>query len=134
MRYTSSAPSVNQMRFLSSVAFDRTPRLRLAASCSAADAMRVPPHGNGAPVAWDAAPQTLLNCCPHRSGARGSHGQAQPSASAAGAVVVTVPPAASTAAMAAWLAPVTVSVTARLISPFASRRTPESLEEVFTTP
>src|SRR5580693_5453629 len=34
-----SAPRVNQMRCLSSVAFDRTPRLRLAASCSAADAM-----------------------------------------------------------------------------------------------
>src|SRR5271166_2812898 len=34
-----SAPTVNQMRCLSSVAFDRTPRLRLAASCSAADAM-----------------------------------------------------------------------------------------------
>ena len=56
------------------------------------------------------------------------------SAASAGAVVVTVPPAACTAAIAAAEAPVTVSVTARLISPFASRRTPTSLEEVFTTP
>src|SRR5579863_10418698 len=37
-----SAPRVNQMRFLSSVALEKTPRLRFAASCSAAEAMERP--------------------------------------------------------------------------------------------
>src|SRR5258707_13769409 len=40
MRYTSSAPRVNQMRCLSSVALAKGPGLRLAGCCSAADAMR----------------------------------------------------------------------------------------------
>src|SRR5665213_1857885 len=41
----SSAPSVNQMRFFSASALANAPKLRLAASCSAADAMvrSVPP-------------------------------------------------------------------------------------------
>src|SRR4051794_31458852 len=34
-----SAPSVNQIRFFSSVAFEKAPKFMLAASCSAADAM-----------------------------------------------------------------------------------------------
>src|SRR5579859_224685 len=38
-RYTTSAARVNQMRFLSSVALEKTPRFMFAASCSAADAI-----------------------------------------------------------------------------------------------
>src|SRR5271169_6428666 len=36
-----SAPSVNQMRFLSSSAFEKADQLMFAASCSAADAMNM---------------------------------------------------------------------------------------------
>jgi hypothetical protein len=39
---------VNQMRFFSSSAFAKAPKFRLAASCSAADAMDVPLKGGKA--------------------------------------------------------------------------------------
>src|SRR5262249_16913608 len=45
MRATISAPRVNQMRFLSSSALAKAPRLILAANCSAAEAMVPLPRG-----------------------------------------------------------------------------------------
>ena len=41
-RYTMSAPRVNHRRLCSSVAFWKAPKFRLAASCSAAEAMGLP--------------------------------------------------------------------------------------------
>jgi hypothetical protein len=40
-RYTIKAKSVNQRRFFRSVAFENVEKLKLAASCSAADAISV---------------------------------------------------------------------------------------------
>src|SRR3954454_5028003 len=62
-----SAPSVNQIRFFSSVAFENAPKFILAASCSAADAMMSYP--------WP-------RCGPYRR--RGGAGSAPPTRARAG--------------------------------------------------
>src|SRR6516164_4982289 len=49
------APRVNQIRFLSSVALEKAPKLMLAASCSAADAMGI--------SSWTYCPELLLLSC-----------------------------------------------------------------------
>src|SRR5512137_1587073 len=98
-----SAPRVNQMRFLSSVAFARTPKLRFDIACSAADAMRylLSTAAHRCPCAPQRRPDPDLGLCP----ARGKgHSDA---ASAGAAVTVTLPPAACTAAIAAAEAPET---------------------------
>src|SRR3954469_2338201 len=117
------------MRFLSSVAFERTPRLRFAASCSAAEAMESPssvaPHFPPAPTAAQVAFHVNHHDRPPAAWVVGSsptttsreRGQASAAGSAFATVVVTDPPAFCTASIAAADAPETVMVTARLISP-----------------
>src|SRR6185437_14746243 len=62
------APSVNQIRFFSSVAFENAPKFMLAASCSAADAMMSHPWPRCGPYrrTGGTAPRS-----PARSGRRG---------------------------------------------------------------
>src|SRR6516164_5432861 len=99
------------MRFLSSSALASAEKLRLAASCSAADTMggcSVAPGGD------------------RRGGVSAlysHHGACSPVARG-GAKMITDPPAPSTAAMADLEAPHTENATLLLIVPEPSRRTP----------
>src|SRR6202167_5675348 len=95
------------MRFLSSSAFASAPKLRLAASCSAAETMRPPLR-----VPMPECPALYKD---------------QAASSPAGSLrarIWTVPPAFSTAATADFDAPKTASVTLALSSPPPRRRTP----------
>ena len=60
------APSVNQMRFLSSVALEKAEKLMLTASCSAADAMLDHPRALASPNAFRPAP-AWRRCHDHRA-------------------------------------------------------------------
>src|SRR6516225_5676966 len=96
------------MRFLSSSALANAEKLRLAASCSAAEAMVVKLPLAAPPMDFDLY-RDQAACSP---------------ASRAGAKIVTEPPAFSTAATADLEAPHTDSATLALISPMPSRRIP----------
>ena len=122
-----SAPRVNQMRFLSSSALEKADQLMLAASCSAADAivyaLRQYRGAGHAPLerpAWlrSAATGYRRNSNDGPSGApRKSYGPSaakrhplraalrQPAATASALSVLTLPPAFSTAATALFDAP-----------------------------
>src|SRR5258706_14783548 len=104
----SSAPSVNQMRFFSSSALANAEKLRLAASCSAAETMQ--------------APAATYERPPHAP--YGDQAAFSPSAGFGGARILTEPPAFSTAAIADLEAPTTSNATLALISPPPSNRTP----------
>src|SRR5262252_4034408 len=104
-----SAPRVNQIRFLSSVAFENAERLMLAASCSAADAMDLFP---GPKRAYSNLLRRDPVAAPYSSSAVLRFGRRlRFSGSAAGssglASRTTLPPAASTALTAASEAPAT---------------------------
>ena len=128
------------MRFLSSVALERTPRLRLAASCSAAEAMWIPlscrltaEAGIEGQLAWARSSRWAGHARRPGSTVRTRRARARRALPprrkahclAAGAscatVVVIVPPACSTAAIAAADAPDTVMVIARVSSPLAQQ-------------
>src|SRR5262245_54601341 len=100
------------MRFLSSSALASAEKLRLAASCSAAETIA-----------------SELRLTPHRETARArfelyKHQAACSPASRFGARTATDPPAFSTAAIADFDAPQTENATLALISPEPSNRTP----------
>ena len=90
-----SAPSVNQIRFLSSVALEKAPKLILEASCSAADAI------------WDLPGWTYLSGLRLGSAASAA---APPWRRPSSILTSTLPPAFSTAAIAALEAPATLIV------------------------
>src|SRR6476646_3396393 len=100
------------MRFLSSSALARAEKLRLAASCSAAETMGLSSRSAPRNVPLGA-PTDLYR---HQAGCS--------PASRLGARTVTEPPAFSTAATADLDAPHTVNATLVLISPVPSNRTP----------
>ena len=122
------------MRFLSSVALASTPRFRLAASCSAAEAMVVQhpraadgPVGVGPRRATPGQARIRYHGRPARAASPRpgpTRTRRLPRSPSAERRTVIVPPAACTAATAAAEAPETVMVIARVISPCASSRTP----------
>ena len=127
------------MRFFSSVAFEKAPKFMLAASCSAADAMLSDPHPAGtrmraldAGVNFSRSPGESRT---HFQRPRRRTGRSRPSPGLRlrsqprrlgdrRRLTTTLPPAASTAAIAASRAPATSIVSAAFSSPLASRRTP----------
>src|SRR5580693_10328614 len=111
------------MRFFSSSALAKAPKLRLAASCSAAETISrsEPPLGQDCPSAF--AEQVETVAARHKAGHDGRQAACS-LVSALGARISTEPPAFSTAATADLEAPNTESVTLALISPSPSSRTP----------
>src|SRR6266496_6483881 len=99
-----SAPSVNQMRFLSSSALASAEKFRLAANCSAAETMRQL-SSSAAPFAQGRAPRGLYRAQAAVSPVCGF-----------GASTVTEPPAFSTAATADFEAPATAKASLALSS------------------
>src|ERR1700758_5356775 len=100
------------MRFLSSVALEKTPRLRFAASCSAAEAMKRP-SSVAALVHLSSAKRERSALNEYRVRVLPAETQlASASLTSRTTVVVTDPPAFCTASIAAADAPDTVIVTA----------------------